>query len=217
MPPDPEILEALTDLGTATLGESGGRAMRARIQAVWPGARLVAPAVPVRCTTGDNLALHVAVTQAREGDALVVDVGEIRELGYWGEVLTTAAQARRIAGLVIDGGVRDTREIHALRFPAFSATVALRGAGKQRAGTVGDPIRCGGVAVELGDWVVGDDDGVVVVPGIAVADVINSARVRARKETEMFDALRRGGTTIDLLGLDPSPIDVTRPHHGREL
>jgi 4-hydroxy-4-methyl-2-oxoglutarate aldolase len=214
MPADPEILQALSELGTATLGESGARAMRARIQAVWPGARLVAPALPVRCTTGDNLAIHVGITQARDGDALVVDVGDFRELGYWGEVLTTAAEARRIAGLVVDGGVRDIEQIHAHRFPAFSATVALRGTTKQHAGTVGQAITCGGVLVELGDWVVGDADGVVVVPEATVADVINAARVRARKEAEMFDALRRGRTTLDLLDLDGSSVDVTRETRG---
>jgi 4-hydroxy-4-methyl-2-oxoglutarate aldolase len=214
MPADPEILQALSELGTATLGESGARAMRARVQAVWPGARLVAPALPVRCTTGDNLAVHVAITQARDGDALVVDVGDFRELGYWGEVLTTAAEARRVAGLVIDGGVRDVEQIHVHRFPAFSSAIALRGATKTRAGTVGQPIRCGGVQVELGDWVVGDADGVVIVPDASLADVINRARVRARREEEMFGELRRGRTTLELLELDASPIDVTRETGG---
>jgi 4-hydroxy-4-methyl-2-oxoglutarate aldolase len=214
MPADPEISQALAELGTATLGESGARAMRARVQAVWPGATLVAPVLPVRCATGDNLAVHVGVTQARDGDALVVDVGDFRELGYWGEVLTVAAQARRIAGLVIDGGVRDVERIHEHGFPAFSSTIALRGTAKQRDGTVGQPVRCGGVLVELGDWVVGDADGVVIVPAATLPDVINAARVRARKEAEMFDELRRGRTTIDLLGLDASSIDVTRDAGG---
>src|SRR3954468_15865866 len=98
---------ALAELGSATLGESGGRAMRDRIRAAWPGAVLVAPATPVVCTPGDNLAIHVAVASVESGSALVVSVGDVAELGYWGEVLTTGAQSRGIAGLVIDGGVRD--------------------------------------------------------------------------------------------------------------
>src|SRR5664279_6513116 len=97
----------LIELGAATLGESGAHAMRARIRAAWPGARLAAPAFPVHCTPGDNLAIHAAVAEAPAGYALVVDVGDQPELGYWGEVLTTGAQARGLAGLVIDGGVRD--------------------------------------------------------------------------------------------------------------
>jgi 4-hydroxy-4-methyl-2-oxoglutarate aldolase len=206
MSADVEITHALQELGAATLGESGARAMRARIRAVWPGARIAAPAYPVRCTPGDNLAIHVAVARAQAGDALVVDVGDFRELGYWGEVLTTGAQARGIAGLIIDGGVRDVTEIQAHGFPVFSTMVALRGAAKTRPGTVRAPIQCGGVLVEPGDWVVGDADGVAVVPGATIADVINAGRVRAAKEAAMFRALWEGKTTVELLGLDPSPI-----------
>jgi 4-hydroxy-4-methyl-2-oxoglutarate aldolase len=160
----------------------------------------------VHCTSGDNLAVHVAVARAQAGDALVVDVGDFRELGYWGEVLTTAAQSRGLSGLVIDGGVRDVTEIQAHGFPVFSAMIALRGATKSRTGTIRAPIHCGGVAVELGDWVVGDADGVVVVPETTLADVINAGRVRASKEAGMFRALWEGQTTLELLGLDPSPI-----------
>jgi 4-hydroxy-4-methyl-2-oxoglutarate aldolase len=207
MPADAEITHALTELGAATLGESGARAMRARVHSVWPGARLAAPAFPVRCTPGDNLAIHVAVAEAEPGDALVVDVGDFRELGFWGEVLTTAAKARGLAGLVIDGGVRDTAEIQAHGFPVFSSMIALRGAGKRKSGSIRAPITCGGVPVEPGDWVVGDGDGVVVVPREAIADVINAGRVRAAKETAMFRALWEGRTTLELLDLDPSPIE----------
>jgi 4-hydroxy-4-methyl-2-oxoglutarate aldolase len=206
MSADVEVTHALSELGSATLGESGARAMRARIRAAWPGARLAAPAFPVHCTSGDNLAIHVAVARAQAGDALVVDVGDFRELGYWGEVLTTAAQSRGLSGLVIDGGVRDVSEIQAHGFPVFSAMVALRGATKSRTGAIRAPIHCGGVVVELGDWVVGDADGVVVVPETTLADVINAGRVRASKEAGMFRALWEGQTTLELLGLDPSPI-----------
>jgi 4-hydroxy-4-methyl-2-oxoglutarate aldolase len=206
MPADVEVTHALLELGAATLGESGARAMRARVHAAWPGARLAAPAFPVQCTTGDNLGIHTAVARAEAGDALVVDVGEFRELGYWGEVLTTAAQARGLTGLVIDGGVRDITEIQAHGFPVFSTMIALRGATKNRAGSIWSGIQCGGVLVEPGDWIVGDADGVVVVPGGTLADVINAGRVRAAKETEMFRALWEGKTTLELLDLDRSPI-----------
>jgi 4-hydroxy-4-methyl-2-oxoglutarate aldolase len=203
-----ELIEALGELGAATLGESGARAMRARVAPVWIGARLAAPAYPVRCTPGDNLAIHVAVARAPEGSALVVDVGDLRELGYWGEVLTTAAQTRGLAGLVIDGGVRDVGALEQLGFPVFSSLVALRGATKDKSGAVNVPIRCGGVPVVRGDWVVGDVDGVVVVPGAEVDAVIAAGRARADKEAAMFQALRQGKTTLQLLGLDASPIRV---------
>ncbi len=201
--------EALRTLGSATLGESGARAMSARIRAAWPGATLAAPATPVTCTTGDNLAIHVAVATAPRGSALVVSVGNERELGYWGEVLTTGAEARGIAGLVIDGGVRDVSALQAHGFPAFSAMIALRGATKKLPGTVGGDATVGDVLVQRGDWVVGDADGVVIVPGRALADVLAAGQARADKEQGYFASLRGGETTVELLGLDAAPIDVT--------
>jgi 4-hydroxy-4-methyl-2-oxoglutarate aldolase len=196
----------LLELGAATLGESGGRAMRSRIRAAWPGARLAAPAFPVRCTPGDNLAIHVAVAEAPAGSALVVDVGDQPELGYWGEVLTTGAQARALAGLVIDGGVRDVDALAAHGFPVFSTMIALRGATKNRPGTVGGSVTVGDVEVSDGDWVVGDADGITVVPASALAEVVAAGRARAAKEQDYFTALRSGATTMTLLDLDGTPI-----------
>ena len=200
--------EQLLRHGTATLGESGARRMRSRIRPVWAGAEVAGPAVPVRCTPGDNLGIHVGVTVAPPGSVLVVDVGEDRELGFWGEVLTTAAQARGIAGLVIDGCVRDVAALAAHGFPVFSSGVALTGATKEMPGSVNREIVAGDVEVDAGDWVVGDVDGVVVVPRDAVDDVLAAAQARTAKEAGLFDALNAGRTTIELLGLDPSPITV---------
>ncbi len=204
---DADRITELMTLGAATVGESGGRVMRARISAAWPGARLAAPAFPVRCTPGDNLAIHVAVASAPPGTALAVDVGDEDEFGYWGEVLTTAAQTRRLAGLVIDGGVRDASALEAHGFPVFSATVALRGASKNRPGTVGVPADVGGVSVAAGDWLVGDADGVAVVRAAEIDDVLRAGRARVEKEERMFSALRQGATTLELLGLDRSPVE----------
>jgi 4-hydroxy-4-methyl-2-oxoglutarate aldolase len=203
---DADLATAFAALGAATLGESGGRAMRARISAAWPGARLAAPAYPVTCTPGDNLAVHVAVAEAPTGVALVVDVGDQPELGYWGEVLTTAAQARGIAGLVIDGGVRDIDALQRLGFPAFSVVIALPGATKNRAGSVGTHANVGDVDVRIGDWVVGDADGVAVIPGDQLDAVLGAGRAREAKEAKMFDELRAGKTTLELLDLDAGPI-----------
>ena len=199
---------ALLRHGTATLGESGARRMRSRIRPVWPGAEVVGPAVPVRCTPGDNLGIHVGVTVAPPGSVLVVDVGEERELGFWGEVLTTAAQTRGIAGLVIDGCVRDVDALAAHGFPVFSSGVALTGATKEMPGSVNREIIAGDVEVAAGDWIVGDVDGVVVVPYDQVDEVLAAAQARTNKEAGLFDALKAGQTTIELLDLDPSPVIV---------
>jgi 4-hydroxy-4-methyl-2-oxoglutarate aldolase len=181
--------------------------MRARIGPAWPGARLAAPVFPVRCTPGDNLAVHVGVAAAPAGSALVVDVGDVPELGYWGEVLTTAAESRGVLGLVIDGCVRDTAALAAHGFPVFSTGVALPGATKQQAGRVGAAAVVGGVEVAPGDWVVGDSDGVTIVPGVELDEVLAAGRARAEKEQRFFAELRGGATTLGLLGLDPSPIE----------
>jgi 4-hydroxy-4-methyl-2-oxoglutarate aldolase len=197
----------LLALGAATLGESGARAMRNRMRPAWPGARLAAPAFPVRCTPGDNLAIHVAVARAPAGSALVVDVGPAREYGYWGEVLTTGAESRGLTGLVIDGCVRDVAALEAHGFPVFSTGLALPGATKQLPGAIGQVATVGDVDVAMGDWIVGDADGVVVVPGASLDDVIAAGRARAEREQGYFDALRGGATTVELLSLDPDPID----------
>jgi len=199
--------EALGALGSATLGESGARTLPPRIRPVWPGAALAAPAYPVSCAPGDNLAVHVAVTRAPAGSVLVVDVGDVPDRGYWGEVLTTAAQAAGLAGLVIDGGVRDVGALQRLGFPVFSSRVVLPGATKHRPGTAGLAATVAGVPVDPGDWVVGDVDGVVVVPGGALEAVLAAGRAREEAERGYFEALRAGSTTVGLLGLDESLID----------
>ncbi len=199
--------DQLLGLGSATIGESGGRPLHPRIKPAWPGARLAAPTYTVTCPPGDNLAIHLAVAGAPAGSALVVDAHEQPERGYWGEVLTTAAEARGLVGLVIDGGVRDVSAVEAHGFPIFSALVALPGATKRGGGTVGGPARVGGVAVATGDWVVGDADGVTVVAGEELDLVLSAAGARADKETAMFDRLRQGATTLELLGLDPRSVE----------
>ncbi len=181
--------------------------MRARLRPAWPGARVAAPAFPVSCTPGDNLAVHVGVARAPAGSVLVVDVGDERERGYWGEVLTTAAEARALAGLVIDGCVRDTAALADHGFPVFATGVALPGATKEHRGTVGSRATVGGVDVHAGDWIVGDSDGVVVVPSATVAHVLAAGQARAAKEARFFTELREGATTLELLGLDANVID----------
>lgn len=203
----PGSVEAeLLELGAATLGESGGLPMAARIRAAWTGARVAGPAYTVACAPADNLAIHVAVPRAGGGSVLVVDAAAVPERGYWGEVLTTAAEAAGVTGLVIDGGVRDVAALEAHGFPVFSSLVALPGASKDGPGAVGGRVEVGGVALDAGDWVVADADGVTVVPAPRLGEVLEAGRARAAKEQGMFKELRAGRTTMDLLGLDPSPV-----------
>ena len=209
------IRDQLLGLGSATVAESGGRALHPRIKPAWPGARLAAPVYTVTCPPGDNLAIHLAVAEAPAGSALLVDAHERPERGYWGEVLTTAAEARGLVGLVIDGGVRDVAAVATHGFSMFSALVALPGATKLGGGAVGGLARVAGADVSPGDWVVGDADGVTVVTGRDVEAVLVAAWSRANKETAMFDRLRQGSTTLELLGLDARSVERSEPPSDR--
>jgi 4-hydroxy-4-methyl-2-oxoglutarate aldolase len=203
---DPAASDALA-LGAATLGESGARRMHPRVKPAWPGARVAGPAYPVRCSPGDNLGIHVAVTRAPAGSILVADMGGERDFGYWGEVLTTGAEARGIAGLVIDACVRDCDALAAHGFPVFSTGLALTGASKAQPGAIGRPVTVGDVAVEPGDWVVADVDGVVVLPGAELAAVLAAGAARTAKEAALFDVLRAGGSTVEEFGLDVNLVE----------
>lgn len=164
-------------------------------------------AFAVVCAAGDNLAVHAAVAQAPAGSVLCVEVGEQPELGWWGEVLTTGAQARGIVGLVIDACVRDVDALERLRFPVFSVGIALPGASKNGPGHIGGAARVGDVDIETGDVIVGDRDGVVCIRAAEVDSVRAAGEARAAKEADYFNALRGGATTVELLGLDTSSIN----------
>jgi 4-hydroxy-4-methyl-2-oxoglutarate aldolase len=189
-------------LGTSTLYEASGLpcAIDPAIRPVWAGAAIAAPAYPVRCSPGDNLAIHLAVERAPRGSVLVVTADDF-VAGYWGEVLTVAAEAAGIVGLVIDGGVRDVAAMTRRRFPVFSRGISVRGTIKASVPSVGQPILMTGVQIAAGDLVVADDDGVVVLPCAQIDDVLVAGEARAQKETDFMARLARGETTVDLLGL----------------
>jgi 4-hydroxy-4-methyl-2-oxoglutarate aldolase len=197
-----DLVADVLALGSATLGESGGRPLGAGLAPVWAGARVAGPARPIRCAAGDNLEVHHAVAVAGSGEVLVVAVDGEPERGWWGEVLTVAAMSRGVAGLVIDACVRDTAAIAARQFPVWSTGRALPGAVKTTRGTADAPIEIRGAVVAPGDWVVADEDGVVVIDRARVDEVRAAGRARAERESLMFEELLRGRTTIDLLGLE---------------
>ncbi|MEU6371587.1 RraA family protein [Streptomyces sp. NPDC046909] len=191
-------------LSSATLHEAAGRigALPSAIGPAFTGARVVGPAFPVASPPGDNLWIHRAVYAAEPGDVLVVDVGGGTEFGYWGEILSTAALAQDLAGLVINGRVRDRDALADLGLPVFSAGLCIRGTGKDfdATGSLGTPVRIGDVFVERGDLVVGDADGVVVIPKADAEAVRKAGAERDAKETELMRRIRAGERTLDLYG-----------------
>lgn len=201
--PDPDQLAELCRLGTATVHEAQGKtgAVDSEIKGVAPRLRLAGTACTVQARPGDNLAIHYAMTVARPGDVLVVDAGGYVEAGPWGDLLTTFAQQRGLSGLVIDGAVRDVEAIVESGFPVFSRGISIKGTEKNQPGRVGEPVVCGGVLVRPGDIVLGDRDGVVVVPAEDVASTLAAAVARERHEEELRTKLRAGESLADLLGL----------------
>jgi 4-hydroxy-4-methyl-2-oxoglutarate aldolase len=188
-------------LGTSTLSEASGRscALDPALRPVWPRAAVAGPAYPVSCGTADNLAIHRAVETAPPGSVLVVAAGGVA-VGHWGEVLTWAALDRGIAGLVIDGSVRDVDALERLRFPVFARGISMLGTGKAERGTVGEPTDVAGVSVAAGDQVVGDRDGVLVLPGAVAEQVLVAALARAEKERGVIARLQTGERTLDVYG-----------------
>lgn len=194
---------AAAAMPTATLHESYGRrgALPAAIKPIDRRMRVCGPAVTVSTQPGQNLRIHEAMYVAERGDVLVVDVAGGVEYGYWGEIMTVAAQTRGLGGLVITGGVRDSDALIDLGFPVFSACVCIRGTGKDGSGpvSINDPITIGDVTVHAGDLVVGDADGVVVIERARVEDVVVAANKREEHESGLLDMARRGVPTLDFI------------------
>ncbi len=196
------IAARLAEFDPATLHEAGGRigAVDHAIKPVTGPAAVAGRAFTARCHPGDNLAIHRAVAEAGAGDVLVVDAGG-HVAGYWGEVLAVAAQARGIQALIIDGGVRDSVAQRRRGFPVWARGVSILGTVKVTPGAIGEPITCGGVPVRTGDYVIADDDGVVIIPHERASEVIEAARQRVDKETALMQRLAAGELTLDLLNL----------------
>jgi 4-hydroxy-4-methyl-2-oxoglutarate aldolase len=144
--------------------------------------------------------VHKAIYMAEKGDVLLVAVGGGYEAGYWGEIMTAAAQARGIAGLVIDGCVRDADLIHEMGFPVFSRGLSIRGTNKRGGGMVNAPLLMDGTVVHPGDLIVGDRDGLVVLPRAEIAQILDNSQKREEKEEQIVKDLKAGKTTLEIYG-----------------
>jgi len=198
-----ELIQQLSEFDAATLYEAAGQQgmVDPAIRPTWKGAHVCGPAVTVTCPARDNLMLHHAVAISSPGSVLVANVERYQYAGAWGEVLSVAARARGIAGLVIDGAVRDIEAITERRFPVFSSGFAIGACKKERIGTLNEPIDLGGVQVRPGDIVVGTGDGVVILKSQSIEQVLLAAIARREREAEIFRQLEAGKTTIEILSL----------------
>lgn len=201
-----ELITRAAKLSTATVHEAAGRlgALPHDIRPLDRAMHVAGRALPVRCPAGDNLFIHRALAEAADGDVLVVDTGaDGRGFGYWGEIMATAAMVRGVSGLVITGGVRDSLQLIQMGHPTFSATVTIRGTGKNSAldGAVGEPIRLGEVVVRRGDLVIGDADGVVVIASAIAAEIVQKSEDRDRAESDIIERINQGALTLDVYNL----------------
>lgn len=198
-----EQIKLLRELGAATVHEAQGAkgALDSGMKPIDPSSRLAGPALTVEMRPADNLMLHYALLKAKPGDVLVVDAKGFVEAGPWGDVMTHAAQKLGIAGLVINGAVRDANQIIDMGFPVFCRGLCIKGTAKNQPGKVNVPICIGDVVIHPGDVVVGDRDGLVVVPQAEVEQTLRNAALREEKETAFRKELDAGRTTVELLGL----------------
>ena len=177
----------LKTVGTTALADVLTRAqiMHFRIRPLWHPIPLIAgPAYTVRCPAGDNLMLHAAIYRAPEGSILVVEGGD-SDYALAGGNVCAVAQARGIAGLILDGVIRDLGEIRAMRFPVFALGVMPIPGRKDALGTLNEPIRCGGVDVRPNDVLVADEEGIVVVPASSMSEVLSAAQIRSQTDAQL--------------------------------
>jgi 4-hydroxy-4-methyl-2-oxoglutarate aldolase len=195
--------EKLGGFGVATVHEALGRVgyLGPAFRPAWPGARIGGTAVPVLCWPGDNLMIHVAVEQCRPGDVLVVATNSPSTDGLFGELFATALASRGVRGVVLGCGVRDVAELREMGFPAWSTAVSAQGSVKATAGAVNVPIVLGGQTVHPGDVVLGDDDGVMVVPRADVPRALTAGQARIDKEAASRAAFQQGELGLDRYGL----------------
>lgn len=200
-----ELIELARGLSSATIHEAAGGigALPTAIKPLSPTFQICGPAFTVESPPADNLWLHRAIYEAKPGDVVVASVGGFTEAGHWGAVMGHAAIARRLAGLIIDGGVRDSIELITVRFPVFAPNLCIRGTTKNPsgAGALGGRIKIGDVEIARGDLILGDADGVVAIPAAIAREVLEKARAREAKERDIFSRLARGERTIDLYRL----------------
>jgi 4-hydroxy-4-methyl-2-oxoglutarate aldolase len=196
------LVEAMREQSATTVYEAAGQqgGLDHIIRPIAPGMKLCGSALTVRCQPADNLTLHAAIALAQPGDVIVADVGACVEAGHWGEITTVAALARGVAGLVINGGVRDVGPIARRGFAVFAPAISMKATVKATSGLINHPIVCGGVTVHPGDLVLADDDGIVVVAHAQVAQVLEAARQREEREAEVMRRLEAGELTLDVLG-----------------
>ena len=194
------VHDELARLGTATVYEAAGRKglVDLDLHRIVPGSRAAGPARPILCGQADNLMVHAAMAHANPGDILVLTMPVPRPVALVGDLLATQAKARGVAGLLIDGSVRDVEELVEIGLPIWARWIRVRGAGKDVPGTIDEPVIVGGARIAAGDTVVLDADGAAVIAQERVEEVLEAAKRREEKERVKRAKLQAGELSYDL-------------------
>ena len=199
-----DLIKKLSQFSAATLHEALGRYgnLPSGIKPISPKMKICGPAYTVKTMPRDNVLLHRAYAYAKKGDVIVANCSGFYEAGYWGDLMSLGAKTKGINGLVIDGCVRDAADIEAMDFPVFSRGLCILGTSNHGDGTLNEPIVMGDWVVNPGDIIVGDRDGVVVVPQNRMGEAIEKAILREEKEENVRKELRKGLNSLQIYGWD---------------
>jgi 4-hydroxy-4-methyl-2-oxoglutarate aldolase len=196
------LITQLSNFSTATICEALGNVnyLPSAIKPIAAKMKVCGPAYTIETMPKDNVLLHRAYAYANAGDVLIANCSGFYEAGYWGDLMSLGAKTKGINGLVIDACVRDADDIEALGFPVFSRGLCIRGTSNHGDGKLNEPIIIGDVLINPSDIIVGDRDGVVVVPLAKIEEVIEKAKAREAKEERTREDLRKGRVSIDIYG-----------------
>jgi RraA family protein len=192
-PADPALIAALEGLAVSLLSDNMGRLSgTVGLTAYHRPRPMAGTAVTIRTRPGDNLAIHRAFDFCRPGDVMVVDGGGDLTQALMGDIMASYAESIGVAGLVIDGAIRDVGALRQRHFPVYARGVTHRGPYKNGPGEINVPVVVGGMVVNPGDIVVGDEDGVLAIPQAAAAEVLAKARKQEEREAAALRAIAEG-------------------------